>query len=73
MIKTKFVIILTLVSKTKSDDEPHFDGPLFCYSCLACDPDDAYYGRYVPCEGGTCYTEETYTPHQPGSSNCQLM
>ena len=51
---------------TKSDDESHLGGPsrekLECYSCLACDPDDAYNGRYVPCVGGTCFTEEIYTP-----------
>ena len=47
---------------TKSDDEPHKGGPpLECYSCLNCDPDDEYNGRYVPCMGGTCYTEEDYS------------
>ena len=62
MIKTKLVTILTLISMTKSDDEPHSGGPLKCFSCLACDPDDSFYGRHKPCEGGTCYSEEIYTP-----------
>ena len=63
---------------TKSDDEPHLVWPslekLECYSCFACDPENAYYGSYIPCEGGLVILKKyIHHPHEKATPSVWFL